>query len=158
MKNVTCCFTGHRPEKLFLPEEQIKTLLEAAIRKAVSEGFCRFITGMAEGIDIWAAEEVLKIKEKSKNIELICAIPYDGFGKGRAGKEKIQYEEILAKADEIEYVCRHYSRQCFQMRNAYMVDNSSRVIAVFNGEKGGTKNTIQYAKSKGVEVINISQE
>ncbi len=158
MKNVTCCFTGHRPEKLSMPESQIRLLLEDAVKTAVSEGFYRFISGMARGIDIWAAEEVLKLKEKHKKIELICVPPYDGFEKGREEKEKEQYEEILAKADQIEYVCKHYSRQCFQMRNVYMVDNSSRVIAAFNKEKGGTKNTIQYAERKGVEVINILPE
>ena len=36
-----------------------------------------------------------------------------------------------------------------------MVDTSNRVIAVFNGEKGGTLNTINYAKRKNVEVINL---
>ena len=36
-----------------------------------------------------------------------------------------------------------------------MVDRSSRVIAAYNGESGGTKNTIRYANSKNVEVENI---
>ena len=29
------------------------------------------------------------------------------------------------------------------------------MIAAYNGEKGGTQNTIKYAKSKNVEVVNI---
>lgn len=36
-----------------------------------------------------------------------------------------------------------------------MVDRSNRVIAVFNGQKSGTKNTVDYAKRKGICVINI---
>lgn len=36
-----------------------------------------------------------------------------------------------------------------------MVDRSNLVIAVWNGEKSGTKNTIDYAACKGVEVINV---
>jgi hypothetical protein len=36
-----------------------------------------------------------------------------------------------------------------------MVDHSSLVIAVFNGERGGTKNTLDYAKRKGVACIII---
>ena len=39
-----------------------------------------------------------------------------------------------------------------------MVDNSSRVISAYNGEKGGTKNTIEYAKSKNIGVVNIFDE
>lgn len=36
-----------------------------------------------------------------------------------------------------------------------MVDHSKRVIAFYNGASGGTKNTIDYATRKGVEVINV---
>ncbi len=36
-----------------------------------------------------------------------------------------------------------------------MVDRSARVIAAYNGESGGTKNTIDYAKRRGIEIINI---
>ena len=34
-----------------------------------------------------------------------------------------------------------------------MVNHSNRVIAYFNGAPGGTKNTIDYADGKGIEVI-----
>ena len=43
-------------------------------------------------------------------------------------------------------------------RNRYMVDNSSVVIAAFNGSSGGTLNTILYAMRKKREVIQISIE
>nr|DAO60991.1 MAG TPA: hypothetical protein [Caudoviricetes sp.] len=36
-----------------------------------------------------------------------------------------------------------------------MVNHSARVIAVFNGEKSGTKNTIDYAVRVGVPVVRI---
>ena len=36
-----------------------------------------------------------------------------------------------------------------------MVDHSSLVIAVWNGLLSGTKNTIDYAKRKNVETINL---
>ena len=37
----------------------------------------------------------------------------------------------------------------------WMVDHAGRVIAVFNGEKGGTKNTIDYAERQNIPVIYI---
>ena len=33
-----CTFTGHRPEKLDAPEEQVKEWLEEQIRQAVMDG------------------------------------------------------------------------------------------------------------------------
>lgn len=55
-----CCFTGHRHNKLVYSENEIKYLLENAIDNAISAGFITFITGMAQGTDIWAAEIVLQ--------------------------------------------------------------------------------------------------
>ena len=36
-----------------------------------------------------------------------------------------------------------------------MVDHSAKVIAVWNGDKSGTKNTVDYAKKCNVELVNI---
>ena len=46
----------------------------------------------------------------------------------------------------------HYHNGVFQQRNAWMVDRSNRLIAYYNGTPGGTRNTIEYAEKKGVEV------
>lgn len=74
-----CCFTGHRPEKLSLSEAEVKSLLENAIDTAIENGFTTFITGMAKGTDIWAAEIVLEKKKHNTALHLICAIPHPGF-------------------------------------------------------------------------------
>jgi uncharacterized phage-like protein YoqJ len=42
------------------------------------------------------------------------------------------------------------------LRNEFMVDRSSRLIAVYDGESaGGTRYTLQYAMKKGLECIAI---
>ena len=110
------CFTGHRPEKLNKSEVEIVALLEREIRAAITDGFQTFISGMARGVDIWAAEVVLRLRDNGAP---------------------------------------QYDRGCFQRRNEWMVDHAGRVIAVFNGEKGGTKNTIDYAERQNVPVIYI---
>lgn len=74
-----CCFTGHRPEKLSLYENEVKPLLEKAIDNAIADGYVTFITGMAKGTDIWAAEIVLEKKKHNTALHLICAIPHPGF-------------------------------------------------------------------------------
>ena len=149
------CFTGHRPEKLNVSEKEIKERLKFAIQQAVKDGFTTFISGMARGVDMWVAEIVLEEREKNDNIKLICASPFEGFEKSWSFIEKHRYKTILKRADYVKYVCDHYSKQCFQIRNVWMVDHSARVIAVYNGESGGTKNTIRYATSKDIEIYNV---
>ncbi|MGN0564180.1 MAG: SLOG family protein [Candidatus Heritagella sp.] len=149
------CFTGHRPEKLTRSERDIRKDLEEEIRRTVLEGFTVFITGMARGVDIWAAQTVLKLRGEGYSVKLMCACPYEGFERGWNPDWQKQYNDILAAADFVKYICKDYSRCCFQIRNRWMVNHAARVIAVCSREKGGTKNTIHYAVNAGVPVVRI---
>lgn len=152
-----CCFTGHRPEKLSWPEDIVIAWLEEEINKAIGDGFVTFISGMARGVDIWAAEIILRLRDEGQPIHLVCACPYDGFEHNWDTEWKQRYQEVLRKADIVKYICKKYSRSCFQNRNEWMVDHSSRVIAIYNGLPGGTRNTIAYANRSVVDVISIQK-
>lgn len=147
-----CCFTGHRPQKLNRAEGDIKRDLEKAIKSAISNGYSTFITGMAYGVDIWAGEIVVRLKETNLDLHLIAAIPFPDFSSRWSGEWKGQYEELLKKADLIKVICPFYNAGAYQRRNEWMVDHSAHIIAVFNGEKSGTKNTIDYAQRRGVQI------
>ena len=79
----TCCFTGPRPPKLPMNGNEfsaeiaaLKTNLRGAIIDAYDDGFRFFISGMAEGFDLFAAEAVLELKNELPGIALIAALPY----------------------------------------------------------------------------------
>ena len=146
------CFTGHRPEKLTRFEWLIKRDLEKQIRQAIADGLDVFISGMARGVDIWAAEIVLKLRSKGERIKLICACPYEGFEERWDANWKSRYQEILNAADLVRYICPGYSKACFQIRNEWMVNHTARVIAIFNNTPSGTMNTIEYAIKQNVPV------
>ncbi len=158
MNNHRCCFTGHRPEKMVYKEEEIKPLLGKAIDEAIEAGYTTFITGMAPGTDIWAAEMVLNRKKENRALHLICALPHPGFDCKRTIAEKIRFQKILQEADFIREINDCYFAGCYQRRNKWMVDHSGLVIAVFNGYNSGTKNTIEYARVKGIRVKNVLEE
>lgn len=155
LKRHRCCFTGHRPEKLGISEARAKALLKSAIQQAISEGYVTFLSGMARGIDLWAAEIFIEEREKNNNIHLVCASPFSGFEKIWSEHEQALYRSIIEQADFVKFVSQHYHSACFQVRNEWMVDRVSRVIAAYNGTKGGTKNTIEYANRKEIFVENI---
>lgn len=150
-----CCFTGHRPEKLQRKEKEIRVDLEYEIRHAIHDGFNVFISGMARGIDIDAAEIVLQLRDEGYPVRLICASPYPGFEKNWNRTWQSRYRVVIAKADLVRYISPQYSKGCFQIRNEWLVDHSARVIAVFNGQPSGTKNTIDYAMNKHIPVVKI---
>ena len=69
--------------------------------------------------------------------------------------EKMRFNKIIKKADLVKEINDHYFTGCYQVRNEWMVDRSSLVIAVFNGQRSGTKNTVEYALRKGVTINNV---
>ena len=163
-KNYTCCFTGHRPEKLPWGADEysedcilLKLKQIAEIEKLRRRGVTTFITGMAQGADIFAAEAVwtLKLAYPQEVIRLIAVRPYEGQADRWSAEYRERYYNILAVADEEVILRPHYSRGCMQERNRYMVDRAAHMIAVYNGEVGGTKYTVDYAVKKGLEVVVI---
>lgn len=150
-----CCFTGHRPEKLNTSEKEVKAALRKQINQAVHDGFTVFITGMARGVDLWAAEIVLELRKRNKGIKLICAIPHDGFEARWSPSWQELYRYVLSEADLTRVISKGYHTGVYQARNEWLVNRSARVIAVFNGQPSGTKNTIDYAYRQGVPVVLI---
>ena len=154
----TVCFTGHRPEKLTQSEETVREALRKGIDQALAWRCTTFISGMAPGVDIWAAEEILALKRKNPEVKLVCAVPFDGFARNWDDDWKNRYTAILAKADEVFFVSPGNMRAVAIIRDKWMVDHSSLVIAFYNGEKGGTRTTIDYAEKKKVRVLNVFKE
>ena len=161
----TCCCTGHRPNgfpfKYGIDKQKHNAYLltlEEKIELAITQyGITNFISGMAIGVDLDFAEIVLKLRNKYP-ITLQCAIPCPNQTLKWNSLDKLRYENILKRADEINLISERYTPECMLKRNRYMVDKSQLVIAVFNGiEQGGTWYTINYAKreNKVIEFINL---
>ena len=147
-----CCFAGCMPEKTTFSESIIKNKIRIEIREAIKSGFTTFITGMAPGVDILAAEIVIEMRQIYKEIKLIAAVPYPGFGKTRDYKRNLQYKKIIERVDLIKEISPKLSDDCLKKRNEWMINHSSRVIVAFNGSDAETKNTMDFANSKSVDV------
>lgn len=153
-----CSFTGHRPERLRFSESKVILWLENEIRKAIDEGYTTFISGMQRGVDLWAAEIVIKIRNEGADIRLIAASAFRGMESQWEHAWKKCYKSVIKDADETVFVSDTPGRAAFFKRNHYMVDRSALLIAVYSGGGDGTKETIRYAEKKGIEVRKYVSE
>ena len=78
----TCCFTGHRPEKLPWGSDEsdprctaLKKKLSDAVEAAYEEGMRHFICGMARGCDFYFAEAVIELRRRKGDVSLEAAVP-----------------------------------------------------------------------------------
>lgn len=167
MKNFKCCFTGYRPSKMpFCLDKNTKEYKDfenkiiEAVLSLCKENCFEFYTGMAMGFDIIAAETVLLFKEcyKDINIKLVAVIPFENQASSYSKDWLERYRNILLKCDEKIVLSDSYYKGSYQRRNEYMVDNCDYVLTYFDGQSGGTKNTINYALKKGRFVLNINDK
>ena len=160
----SCAFTGYRPEKLPFGSnesdprcERIKQRLFCNILRLTREDVNVFISGLSRGVDIWAAEIVLDLRETlpNRNLQLWAAVPYDRQALSWSISEQARYRRILERADRVERLSQDYYNGCLQKCNRWMVDHATYLIAVYDGQPGGTKSTLDYARGKGLEITII---
>ena len=159
----TCSFTGHRPAKLpwkFNENDsrcvQLKHRIMDAVEIAYAESYRHFLCGMAQGCDLYFCECVLALRARHPDVVTVEAVipcptqaddwPRDVFMRYRRLVDACNYETLVSQ---------QYTPGCMQRRNRYLVDHASLLIAAYDGSAGGTRNTIQYALSRGVEVVDL---
>lgn len=152
------CFTGHRPWKTSISEYTLRSVLKKAILQAICNGYTTFISGMAQGYDIIAAELVLEQKKENPDIRLICALPHPTFSSTWDKHWTNRLECVLTQADLVRVISPSYSSRCYQLRNEWMVNHAALVIAFYHGIPSGTKNTIDYARLQGLPVYVLQFE
>lgn len=166
----TICFTGHRPEKIIpyrgrpsfaaITNKVVELLLDRYVTLAAENGYSRFISGLAKGVDLWAAKGVIRLRESGKDVSLIGAMPFLRHAEKLHGRNKAELAEIEVNADllitvnpdpEIMFAKKNtpgFSSSLYSSRNTFMVDHSSAVIAFYDDDGhswSGTGQTVRYA-------------
>ena len=163
MIEAACAFTGHRPKSFPWGYDEnapscvlLKEVLASQISALAEQGVTDFLSGMAQGVDLWCAQIVLDLRKTHPALKLHAILPCEGQERKWTASAQEHYRSILAQANEVIYVGQEYSRNCMLKRNRYMVDRTSILLAVYNGTyRSGTGMTVRYAQKLGREVIII---
>lgn len=145
-----CAFTGHR----ILEKNFDYNLLDKVILNLIKGGTKNFFCGMAMGFDLAAAESVLQYK-KDFEINLIACIPCLDQEKKYSQKNKERYLKILENCIRKIVLSEEYYDGCMFVRDRYMVDNCNVLVTYQRRKSGGTSYTVNYAKSKDVNIIEL---
>lgn len=147
-------FTGHRPDVLGFWDPLHPVVLR--VRKALRDGLCRnwpeyAISGMGLGVDQWAAETCVEM-----GIPFIAALPCDDMENVWPLPSQQRHRALLMRAKEVIVVSPGpYKPWKMQRRNEWMVDHCTRLLSVFDGTPGGTRNTLMYAADVKREIVSL---
>lgn len=161
-QDITCCFTGHRPDKLPWGTDEgdprcidLKERVAASLEAAYEKGIRHFICGMALGADIYFCEAALDLRRRYPGVTVEAAIPCEEQAVRWSERDRNRYFALVKDCDYETMVQHHYDRGCMLRRNRYMVDRSSMLIVAYDGLLGGTMYTLAYAMKKGLEIVTL---
>lgn len=159
--------TGHRPQRLGLPELDFETtkgwrviidwLKTQLIKMKITDAYC----GMASGCDIAYGIAVLELNNETEvykidrpKIKLHCVLPCKDYN------SHIKWHKILkSAADEWIELSDGFYRGCDNVRDQYMVNHSDILFAVWDGNKsGGVWSTIRKAQKVGKQIMYCPKE
>lgn len=181
-KENAVCITGHR-EKSIVPYNNdhanlditlfaVKAMLNGYLSATFKKGYTTIISGLAEGIDLWAAKIAICQKRYENERHLIGVMPYRRHFHGFSEENRKLLQEVERYADFLVSTCDNpdmvYGKkatastdpQIYRKRNYYMVDNCSVVIAFYNEDnpRSGTGQTIRYAKQQDKHILCFNSE
>jgi len=155
MKELTCCFTGHR-ELPSAHNSELRTLIFNVIHKLFTLGYTRFMSGGAMGFDILAAELTMQLRASFPGVKLVMALPCPDQDKYFPQDAARRYRFIKSQADQVIYTSDHYFQGCMHKRNRYLAENSQICVCYLDHHSGGTYYTVKQCLTNRMPVINLA--
>ena len=165
----SCAITGHRPSRFKWKYNEANTGCKRLKKRLhdqfvilYEQGTRRFYVGGALGVDQWAGEILLRLKEQPGygDIELVVALPFEGHDAGWDARNKSRLKFLVDHSTEVVTVgtTAEPAAVCYKKRNYYMVDHADCLLAVYDNDRSirsGTGMTVNYAKVKGKPITLI---
>lgn len=160
MKNrKTCCVTGPREDRIAAGNEKMaRKELEEKIRRLITYDVVScFMIGMEPGVNQWAAEIVLKLKEKYPAVRLNCVLSCETLADEWAEAQRDRFYGVMELCDEELMLQGAYTADCERKRDEYIVRHSDFVLAVWDGvDISSTGYILSLARRSGKEIKTIS--
>lgn len=145
--------TGHRPDKLggYDSPKVDAALHKLALSYLEAAAPEKVISGMAQGWDTAWAEAAIQL-----GIPLLAAVPFAGQALRWPTAAQSRYLKILDRAAESIIVSPGtYETWKMQARNRWMVNHCDTLVALWNGDVGGTGNCVEYAQQNRTPIVNL---
>ncbi|MFC4617715.1 DUF1273 domain-containing protein [Camelliibacillus cellulosilyticus] len=142
----TLAVTGYKPHECGIFTEKhpgvaiIKEALKRRMIGFIEEGVQWFITSGALGVEIWASETVIELKQDYPNIRLAILTPY--LNQELRWKAPLQekYHAVIAAADYVASITKrpYESPAQLRLKNDFIVRKTDALLMVYDDEQPGS--------------------
>jgi uncharacterized phage-like protein YoqJ len=155
--------TGYKPYELGIFDAKhsgicyIKAILHKKLIQLIEEGAEWFMISGQPGVELWAAEELIELKQTYPEVGLAVITPFLNQEQRWGDATKQRYQHILAQADYVNSITKkEYERPAqLRLKNDFFIAKSDALLILYDEEKPGTPD--YYLKSakrkKDYEII-----
>lgn len=163
----TCAVTGHRPTRFKWKYNEnnngckrLKKRMHDQFIALYEKGVRRFLVGGALGVDQWAGEIILRLKEQPEysDIELVVVLPFPGHDEHWDTRSRERLAFLIRHSTERLTIGEVACRESYIQRNRYMVNCADCLLTVYdnsNNIRSGTMQTVNYARKQLRPIIYI---
>lgn len=135
----SCVITGDKPTRFKFGYKEnyslckkIKRIMREQIKGLYEKGVTRFYIGGSLGVDLWAGEITLRLKEQPgyEAIELVVVTPFEGYDLKWDERSRKRLEFLIKHSKEHLTIGEMNCQASYTKRNCYMVDYADYVLAV----------------------------
>lgn len=125
--------------------EIIKKAIKRQIVSLVEDGLEWVIVSGQWGVELWAAEAVLELKDTCENLQLAIITPFLEQDENWSEEKKGYYRSILQKADYVNSVTKskYDGPWQFKEKNKFLLRNTEGLILLYDDEQEGSPKFIK---------------
>ena len=152
MEYIACAITGHRPTRFKWKYNENNNGCKRLKRRLKEQ----FVQLYDKGVLL------LELKEQPEysDIELVLVLPFDGHDRDWDPKSRRRLSVLRQHSTEVVIAgtAENSPVTNYRLRNQYMVDHASCLLAVYDNDRNlrsGTMQTVNYARRKGLPITLI---
>lgn len=164
----SCAVAGPKPTRFKFGYKEDNSLCRK-IKKAMlrqfrrlyrKRGVRRFYIGGTIGVNLWAGELLLKLKEDPgyEDLELAVILPFPGHDAKWDVRSRKRLKYLVRHGVEHLTAGTEDCRESYISQNRYLVDHAQYLVAVseeHREQETGSFQVTTYAREKGLEIIYI---
>lgn len=165
----SCVIIGDKPTRFkfgykedYAGCKRLKKRLQEQIGELFEKGFHCFWIGGALGVDMWAGEILLRMKEQPGygEIELYIALPFEGHDTNWDDRSKSRMAFLRKHSAGVVVVGmgKEFPAVCYRNRNKYLLEKADCMIAVYDNDRSIRSDVgemVSHAEKKEARVILI---
>lgn len=163
-----CAITGHCPGRFKWKYKEdnngckrLKKRMRDQFTMLYTQGVHRFYVGGALGVEMWAGEILLRLKElpEYSGIELMIVLPFERHDVDWDDRSRKRMDFLIHHSAQTVIIGTAEKQAiAYKDRNYYMVNHADCLLAVYDNNRSlrsGTGMTVRYAEKKGLPITLI---